>query len=254
MKNYFQVVPIIFLLAACSSSRVPADESPERITSNPEGTGPALEIEMVRGEAHNHPLMAIWVEDAQGNYVQTLYVSESIGKGIFQHGDASRGFWMPGPIPRPAALPYWAHQRGIKNEKGLYIPSPENPVPDAYTGPTPGKSFILHTKLDSDAPERFHVLFEINQTWDWNEYWTNNKFPDDDEYKTSCQPALVYSAFVDLNDPAAEYQMKLIGRSHHSGADGKLYDDLHTMTTALHIAEKITVRIPGKGTAPDPVQ
>jgi len=37
--------------------------------------------------------------------------------------------------------------------------------------------------------------------------------------------------------------MNLIGRSHHSGATGELFDDLETMTTALHIAEEIIVRV-----------
>ncbi len=38
--------------------------------------------------------------------------------------------------------------------------------------------------------------------------------------------------------------MEIIGRSHHSGADGDLYTDLETLSTALHIAEEIHVRIP----------
>lgn len=228
---------------SCTTSRVPVDEVPDHITSNPEGKGPKLEIEMIRGEGHNHPLMAIWVEDPDGQFIQTLYVAESIGKGIFRHGDASRGFWMPGEIRRPAALPYWGHHRGIQADDGLYIPTPEDPIADAYSGPTPEKSFILHTRLDEPGLRQFKVLFEINQTWDWNEYWTNNKFPDDEEYKTSCQPAVVYATTIDLDEPQPEYQMEIIGRSHHSGANGELYDDIHTLTTALHIAEEIIVRV-----------
>ncbi|HKK43459.1 MAG TPA: hypothetical protein VJ963_13675, partial [Bacteroidales bacterium] len=173
----------------------------------------------------------------------TLYVSESIGKGVFQHGDASRGFWMPGEIRRPAALPRWSHQRGIKAADGLYLPTPDKPVPDAYTGPTPGKSFILHTRLDKPGLKKFNILFEINQTWDWNEYWTNNKYPEDKEYKASCQPALVYSTMIDLDNLKDEYIMEIIGRSHHSGANGLLYDDIQTLSTALHIADQIIVRI-----------
>lgn len=234
---------LITLTIACTTSRIPADEVPDHISSNPSGTGPKLEIEMIRGEGHNHPLMAIWAEDADGRFIQTLYVSESIGKGVFKHGDASRGFWMPGEIRRPAALPYWAHRRGIQSEDGLYMPSPSNPIADAYTGPTPEISFILHTRLDEEGPDRIRILFEINQTWDWNEYWTNNKFPEDEEYKTSCQPAVVYAAEVDLINPQPEYSLKVIGRSHHSGANGDLFDDLETLTTALHIAEEIVVRI-----------
>ena len=125
----------------------------------------------------------------------------------------------------------------------MYIPSPRNPIADAYTGPTPGRSFILNSKLDEAGLKKFHVLFEINQTWDWNEYWTNNKYPDDDEYKTSCQPAVVYSTLIYLANPEDEYLMRIIGRSHESGANGELYDDLNTLTTALHIADGIVVRV-----------
>ena len=114
------------LMLSCTNTRLQVDESPENFSYNPAGRGPSIEIEMTRGEGHNHPLMAIWAEKADGTFLQTLYVAESIGKGIFQHGDASRGFWMPGEIQRPAALPYWSHKRGIKNEYGYYLPTPTN--------------------------------------------------------------------------------------------------------------------------------
>ena len=243
MRKIFVVILFALLALSCSNLRVPVEESPDHFTSNPQGKGPALEIEMIRGEGHNHPLMAIWVETLEGQFVQTLYVAESIAKGTFQHGDATRGFWMPGEIQRPAALPYWSHKRGIKNELGFYLPTPANPVPDAYTGATPGQSFILHTRLDEPDMRKFKLLFEINQTWDWNEYWTNNKFPEDEEYKSSCQPALVYACTMDLENPETEVPLEIIGRSHHSGASGELFTDLETLTTALHIAEKIHARI-----------
>lgn len=245
MKNLLVVIMLtLTCLFSCTNTRMQAEEAPELFSYNPGGAGPAIEIEMIRGEGHNHPLMAIWVEKPDGTFMQTLYVAESIGKGMFQHGDASRGFWMPGEIQRPAALPHWSHKRGIKNDHGHYLPTPTNPVPDAYTGPTPGRSFNLSTRMDQEPEGSFVVKFEINQTWDWNEYWTNNKYPDNDEYKTSCQPALVYAVTVDSSDPQKEYPMELIGRSHHSGANGDLFTDLETMTTALHIAEKIIVRVP----------
>jgi hypothetical protein len=37
--------------------------------------------------------------------------------------------------------------------------------------------------------------------------------------------------------------MQVIGRSHHSGADGNLYKDIETLTTALQIADKVVVRV-----------
>ena len=150
---------------------------------------------------------------------------------------------MPGEIPRPAAMPYWAHRRGIKGEDGLYIPSPKNPIPDAYTGATPPGNFDLTTRFDAKPPSRFTILFEINQTWDWNEYWTNKKYPEDDEYKTSCQPALVYAATIDTDNLQDSYELQVIGHSHYSGKTGELFTDLSTMTTALEIAGKLTVKI-----------
>jgi hypothetical protein len=215
----------------------------DTILTNIEGSGPRLFIEFTRGAAHNHPLMAIWVEDTSGRYIQTLYVARSIATGIFQHGDSSQGQWTRGEIRRPAALPYWAHKRGIKAEDGLYLPSPSNPVPDAYSGATPKIDFMLDTRLNETGSSKFYVLLEINQPWDWNDYWTNAKFPGDYEYKSSAQPAVVYRVLVNTESTLKEFPMEVIGHSHYSGSDGSLYEDISTLTTALNIAEKIVVKI-----------
>jgi hypothetical protein len=187
--------------------------------------------------------MAIWIEDEEGNFLQTLFVAESIGKGMFGHGDKSTGKWLPGPIRRPAALPVWAHRRGVQEEDGLYVPTQDTPVPDAYTGATPPAHFNLFARTDKPLPETFTVYFEINQTWDWNEYWTNNKYPDDQEYKTSCQPALVYSVSLSSEDKGIEKPMELIGHSSYNGSDGELTMDLSTITTAKDISRGIQVRL-----------
>ncbi|MBV5342325.1 hypothetical protein JZU68_01465, partial [bacterium] len=76
------------------------------------------QLRFERGIEHNHPLFAVWLADDEGNYIQTLYVSESIGKGVFKRINKSKGRWLAGEIQRPAALPYWAHQRNEKNENG----------------------------------------------------------------------------------------------------------------------------------------
>jgi len=219
------------------------DASPYVFQTNIEGKGSMLEVSFTKGKNHNYPLIAIWIEDINGQYVQTLYVSQSIAYGTFDHGTTSKGKWMPGEILRPAALPYWGHKRGVKSPEGYFLPTKDNPVPDAYTGASPQGSFILRTKTDAPLAYPFKVMLEINQSWDWNPYWTNNKFPDDPEYKTSSQPAVVYQAIIDNKDGKKAFEMMPVGRSHYSGKDGKLYDDLSTLTTALKIADKITVTI-----------
>ncbi len=214
----------------------------DSLRTNPVERGTGVEIVFTRGDAHNHPLMALWVEDTDSQYVQTLYVAESIGKGVFRHGDPSTGRWLPGPVRRPAALPYWGHQRGIRAPDGYYIPTQDDPVPDAITGPTPKQNFVLSTQIPGHL-RQFRLLFEVNQSWDWNEYWTNDKFPHDEHYMSSSQPALVYEAYVDLDSGVSEYSLEVIGHSHWSGQNGTLYTDLSTITTALDITRSITVRL-----------
>lgn len=206
-------------------------------------SGTPITIQFEKGKEHNHPLFAIWLADETGKYIQTLYVSESIGKGVFKHATRANGKWMEGEIQRPAALPYWAHQRNVMNEFGTCNPTQKHPVVDGYTGATPLSSFILHTKTGRPLKGKYKIMLELNQCWDWNEYWTNDKYPGDIEYKTSSQPALVYSVDFDTDNPKPHYIMKPIGHSHYSGANGSLTPDLSTITTALKIAKKITVMI-----------
>ncbi len=252
MKQYhiYRSAIIILLLAVsinayqCAGSKKSAQEEHfQTIETNINGKGLAITVEFRKGEAHNHPLMAIWIDDTDEKYIETLYVAESIGKGIFRHGEKSKGQWMPGPIRRPAALPYWGHQRGIQAPDGYFLPTPDNPVADAITGPTPPGNFILKAKTTEPMPQKFRLLLEINQSWDWNEYWTNSKYPDDDEYKTSSQPSLVYMAEIDTGNGAGEYDMRPIGHGHYSGKDGSLDPDLSTLTTAMNIVKNIRVKV-----------
>jgi len=233
-------------LAACSPTqkqKASATDVPVEVVTNEAGQGQGIILSVSAGVNHNHPLMAVWVEDLEGNYVQDLFVARSIATGVFRHGAEKDGTWAPGPRRRPAALPRWGHQRGIQAADGLFVPDESSAVADAYSGATPPKSFILRTRLNEKATRPFRVFLEINQSWDWNEHWTNTLYPDDEAYRTSSQPALVYSAVVDPSDPGKDVLMQVVGRSHHAGADGKLYDDLETMTTALRIVGNAVVRI-----------
>ncbi|MFZ4581207.1 MAG: hypothetical protein ACOYM7_01040 [Paludibacter sp.] len=206
-------------------------------------SGTLLQIKFQKGPEHNHPLFAIWLADADGKYIQTLYASESIGRGYFKHSSRTAGKWLPGEIQRPAALPYWIFQRNEKNEKGGLLPTVLNPVVDAYTGATPQVSFFLNVKTEKPLNGSYKIMFELNQSWDWNEAWYNARFQGEKEYQTSSQPALVYSADIQSTKTGVEIPLKPIGHSHYSGKDGSLTKDLSTITTALKIAKSITVKV-----------
>ena len=223
--------------------RLREKEPPVKFHTLEEYAGYKIIFEFTKGDSHNHPLMAFWLEDTTGQYIQSLYVAQSIAKGYYRHGDASSGRWEPGPLRRPAALPYWGHKRGIKAPDGYYLPTKDDPMPDAVAGATPKADFILTTRTEHKEYEVFNVMMEINQSWNWNHYWHNDKFPDDEHYKTSSQPALVYQTTININDLQPEYVMKPIGHSHWSGKNGNLYEDLSTITTALDITGEVKVRV-----------
>jgi hypothetical protein len=215
----------------------------QTLMTNTEAEGKPIKIIFKKGLKHYFPLMAIWVEDTTGAYIHPLYVAESIAKGKFRHAKFKEGEWQPGEKRIPSALPYWGHKQTNVTQDSFFMPTPEHPLPDAYTGATPANSFILNTKVESSVGKVFNILFEINQSWDWNEYWYNGRYPGNQEYLKSAQPALVYKVTVDLADKESTYKMKPVGHSHPYGANGKLYEDISTLTSALKIAEKITVKI-----------
>lgn len=238
---------VMFILMSATGCSLFQSEEPPMITdtlhTHSQHQGIPITVHFNKGKAHNYPLMAIWLEDTNGAYIQTLYVAKSIAKGRFAHGQTHQGKWQPGPARRPAALPYWAHKRGVKAEDGLYIPSHENPMPDAVTGATPVNNFVLETRTKNIQTNRFRILLEINQSWDWNEYWTNDTLTDNKDYRTSCQPALVYAGEINLNENKTRYSLQPIGHSHYAGENGKLYEDLSTITSALEITDSVWVEI-----------
>jgi hypothetical protein len=238
------ILLIGLLFAGCASQQNISD-SKETISTSPKTINTNLEFEITAGKSHNYPSFAIWIEDLDGNYIETLYVTEYFAKGVFGHGELEPGKWKneSGEARRPATLPYWSHKRNQKANDGLYAPAPETAVPDALTGATPKGNFVLETGTKMSNDKSYRVLFEVNQPWDSNEYWTNNKFPDDMDYKSSLQPALIYATVVTSNPAEKEYFLNPIGHAHYSGRDGKLYTDLTTITTAKNIFSKVKVII-----------
>lgn len=243
MKTIVILILITFTFGCVSNKNI-SDEI-YTIQSTPEQINTGLEFKMLKGKHHNHPSFAIWVEDLEGNYVETLFVTKYFATGNFGHGETEPGKWKndAGEVRRPAALPYWSHKRNIKAEDGLYAPSPKTAVPDAISGATPLGNFELSTGSKVTSDKKFRVIFEINQPWDSNDFWSNNKFHDNNDYKTSLQPALIYAAIIDPTISNKIYFLNAIGHGHPSGKTGELFSDLSTITTAADIVYSISVQI-----------
>jgi hypothetical protein len=209
----------------------------ETVETNINGKGYSIELDFTAGKGHNNPSFAIWIETMDEEFVQEIFVTKSVSTGIYRYGDASSGKWEAGEKMYQATLPYFFHKRTVNAE----IPTPDKPIIDAYTGATPKQDFQLKSKTNEKINSKFRIVMEINQAWDFNNYWNNAKYPDEKEYKNSCQPSLVYAVTIDPENLMDEYTMNPIGHGHYAGKDGKLYTDLSTFTTALKIADKIKV-------------
>ena len=250
MKIVSIVYSLVFFISAtvltnCSVQQDLGKNEIKTDTIRIDGTndGLALQIDFAKGAAHNHPTFAIWLEDRDQNYIRTIFVTKSIATGLYGHGPIRKEVWdnKPGPQKRPAALPYWLHKRAGALKLPL-LPDSVHPVLDGYTGATPKSDFVIKTATPQSLPRKIRVMMEINQPWDWNEYWTNSLY-DDPDYRTSCQPSLVYSVSIDLDKPEAEYFLNPVGHGQFAGRDGLLYTDLRTMTTALKIIDHVSVKL-----------
>jgi hypothetical protein len=246
MSNKYIIILVALLASSCTirkGSELNPEDDKYIFTVNHTGNGPWLTVDFQRGDSFYYPLMAIWLEDMEGNYIQTLFVPTSVATSVFRFGEIKENNWQPGVKRYPQTLPYWAHKRGVQAPDGLYMPAPDSPIPDAYSGATPITGFHMTTRSELPVTEPVRLKLELNQNWDWNEYWTNDLFPDDQYYKLSCQPAIVYEAILNPAFSGKEVLMKPIGHSHHSGANGELFPDLSTITTALQISDSILVKL-----------
>jgi len=211
-----------------------------------------LSIDLVRAEHYWHPQMAVWIEDNEGNYVETIFVSKATALGIFFGGRSKDNFKEfdakksnSTDYRRVDALPVWSHKRGVKYEDGMYTPTREKPLPDAITGATLQDNF--HLKSSIDALDSFNLKLEINVAFDDNEYFSEYDYADDDVYHNGTgqlgQPSIVFNSKINLNDGENYYLMDLIGHGHHSAQTGKIYEDLSKLTTATNIVERIVVGV-----------
>ena len=190
----------------------------------------------------NAPQIAIWVEDMQGNYLSTVYVSHKIATQSWQ---ANKG------NPRKEALPHWQYSRAMKEFDGVTGATPHGgldikPITDGITGATPRGSFDIRLR-PTDALKQFVVKVELNHSTDFNDHYPETAKEGEPNYsggkEGSGQPALVYAVTVDLQSGATSYDAVLIGHSSPDGTSGSIYPDISKLTTALHIVKHIVINI-----------
>jgi len=191
------------------------------------------------------PQVAFWLEDFEGQYISTLYVTQKVSNASFISTED-----IFSTVSRPESLPYWAHQRGVNYDDGSLMPSATNTDLDGMTGATPLGNYDVRSKVSSDL-RQFKVMMEINRSYDFNAFYRKDKHPDDPIYSgsgSSGQPSVIYEAHINLDDKQQAYFMQPVGHGHHSGADGVLHKDMTGIDTALELIKRVVVQV---GAAPD---
>jgi len=88
--------------------------------------GNQLSIDIKRAQHFWHPQIAIWTEDKNGDYLETLFVTKATAKGIFAGGRSKENFKTldaeqiekEDSYRRVNALPVWSHKRAVRYEDG----------------------------------------------------------------------------------------------------------------------------------------
>lgn len=242
------ITALFLAAAACSKGN-------SVITTRADVAGREITLIFEKGANYSHPLelnrlmtvettpqIAVWIEDTDGTYIDTLFVTEKSG---------TQGWVGPMGLPadsirRPEALPHWSHKRGVAYADGYYMPTKDNPLPDTITAASPAGDFRLLTRA-SEKIVRFVIKAEVNNSADFNDAFPKNATRGDPNYSGgslgSGQPSIVWAATVDLAKGPATYELLPIGHGSPDGADGSLAPDLSGLTTALNIIKRITVTV-----------
>lgn len=120
----------------------------------------------------NAPQIAIWTEDLEGNFLSAIYISEKMAKQSWTAAGGNR---------RKESLPCWSYAQGSQHANGPYLPTKNEPLPDAVTGATPKGSFTANLQMSGDI-KQFVVKCEFNHSTDFNEYYPKDSKEGDVNY------------------------------------------------------------------------
>ena len=172
------------------------------------------------------PQFAIWLEDSEGNYLKTLYVT----------GKASKISWIFAPDEgRPESLPVWYYASKRETTKsGKKSKGTSKSELDAVTSATP-KGGIIFT---AEIPEQACIIkAEFNGSYDYNDFYTKKNSG------VNGQPSVIYGAGISENQKE-EVKLSFKGSGSLDGSDGEIHTETEGLTTAKSIVKITTVTFP----------
>ncbi len=176
-------------------------------------------------KAKSTPQCVVWLEDAAGNFIRTLYVTNRAGKRS----------WLFGPKEgRPESLPVWyhasKHQGAAKADASGAVAASEKL--DAVTSATPKGGFVFTTETGGKA---CRIRAEFNTSFDYNDTYTKKNSG------VNGQPSVVYGADIPEGFASGEISLSLLGTGSLDGSDGEIHSGTPGLTTAPEIVKSIEV-------------
>ncbi len=180
------------------------------------------------------PQIAVWLEDANGSYVQELFVTKRSATSDWAGGN---------DICRPEALPVWSHSRGLRAQNGSFMPSKNTPLPDAVSGATPQKDFSISVNILPTLRSGIYIVkAEINSSFDYNATYAEKLSKESPYYNgVNGQPSLVYAARLEIGGVDSTVRLSLQGHGDVLGRNGSIDTNISGITDALSMIESITV-------------
>ncbi|MFC1489771.1 hypothetical protein ACFL6K_01030 [Candidatus Latescibacterota bacterium] len=202
----------------------------------------------------NAPQMAFWLEDMDGKFKATLYVTRQTAVQDWPDKSYREG---RDNLEKQAVLPIWTykhimagvhpidtcsmcHDRVKSSDKSI----DDKPYLDAFTGATPSGSFVREVALPPGLESgRYVVCAEINNVIDYNDRFQDELPQQFNRYNgISGQPSLFLAGFISTGGRETIAVLNLAGHGHPAGKDGMVYSDMTGITTAKDIVQSVDVR------------
>lgn len=180
-----------------------------------------ITVRIEPGEVWNKraPQCAVWLEDQNHNYVETIFVTKS----------ASKKTWKFAPKEgRPESLPAWYKCSKVNSEK---LVNSEQKELDAVTCATPKKNVLAEKQVKLQKGNIYYIRTEINQSFDYNDYWTKKNSGVDG------QPSVIYEGVLTADNGKQEIPLTFAGISTTD------INAVKNLTTAREIIAGITAYI-----------
>jgi hypothetical protein len=128
MKKLLLSIAAALLLCACSGSSAPTTPPPPRVE---------VSFDFVEQSGYATNQFAVWVEDIEGNLIQTLYATRLTANGGYKD--------------RPDALSLWVEKSGLATMEKADV--------DALTGATPKEGSLTYYWDCADVEPGLYIVF-----------------------------------------------------------------------------------------------